>query len=150
MDLVKYVKPTTSIVFRNIEEQLEKVSRGERRLSKGFEGMGQTYAQKNQEANDLNARAAALTNYLREHGSLLEKTEEKLVEITQKIKLATTESENTRLNELKAGVGRLQKELVEMEQKKEILSWELRRHLLRQKNKGKDDYLEINYLDEQL
>jgi chromosome segregation ATPase len=142
------VKPTTSIVFRNIEDQLEKVTRGERRLSRAFEATGQTYAQKSQEASDLNARAAALAGYLREHGSLLEKTEEKLAEITQKIKLATTESENTRLNELKAGVGRLQKELVEMEQKKEILSWELRRHLLRQKNKGKDDYLEINYLEE--
>jgi hypothetical protein len=33
-----------------------------------------------------------------------------------------------------------------MEQKKEIMSWELRNHLLRQKNRGKDDYLEINYI----
>lgn len=32
-----------------------------------------------------------------------------------------------------------------MDQKREILSWELRNYILRQKGKGKDDYLEINY-----
>lgn len=39
-------------------------------------------------------------------------------------------------------------EIKEMDQKKEIMSWELRRQLLRQKNKGKDDYLEINYIED--
>lgn len=35
-----------------------------------------------------------------------------------------------------------------MDQQKEIMAWELRRLILRQKNRGKDDYLEISYMEE--
>ena len=34
-----------------------------------------------------------------------------------------------------------------MDQKREIVSYELRKHMFKQKN-NKDDYLEINYFDE--
>jgi hypothetical protein len=47
---------------------------------------------------------------------------------------------------MRAGISSIIREIKEMEQKKEIISWQLRNYLLRQKNKGKDDYLEINYL----
>jgi hypothetical protein len=40
----------------------------------------------------------------------------------------------------------LKKELLMMEQKKEILSWELRKHMLMHNNKS--DYLEVNYFED--
>jgi hypothetical protein len=42
----------------------------------------------------------------------------------------------------------LKRELIEMDQRREIVSWQLRNMIARQKGKGKDDYLEISYLDE--
>lgn len=140
-DLTKYVKPNTSVIYRSIEEDLEKIKKGENKLRASFETTSIAYNQKNQEYLELSNRAAGLSNYIREGSAALEKTEEKLAEFNEKIKLATSENENNRLKDIKAAVSNLRAEIKEMDQKKEIMSWELRRHLLRQKNRGKDDYL---------
>ena len=68
----------------------------------------------------------------------------------EKIRLATADNENSRVGELKAAVTRLKREILDMDQQKEIMSWQLRRSILKQKNKGKDDYLEISYNIEEL
>ena len=68
----------------------------------------------------------------------------------EKIRLATANNENSRVGELKAAVTRLKREILNMDQQKEIMSWQLRRSILKQKNKGKDDYLEISYNIEEL
>ena len=68
----------------------------------------------------------------------------------EKIRLATANNENSRVGELKAAVTRLKREILDMDQQKEIMSWQLRRSILKQKNKGKDDYLEISYNIEEL
>ena len=68
----------------------------------------------------------------------------------EKIRLATADNENSRVGELKAAVTRLKREILDMDQQKEIMSWQLRRSILKQKNKGKDEYLEISYNIEEL
>ena len=87
---------------------------------------------------------------LKEVAASLEKTEDRLVEMKEKIRLATADNENSRVGELKAAVTRLKREILDMDQQKEIMSWQLRRSILKQKNKGKDDYLEISYNIEEL
>lgn len=87
-----------------------------------------------------------MSNLLRDRSAALEKTEELLADINKKIKDATAESnEGSKVATIKSAIAVLKRELTEMDQKREILSWELRNHILRQKGKGKDDYLEINY-----
>lgn len=93
-------------------------------------------------------RASSLSSAIREQAATLEKTEFKLNEIKEKLSLATSADDSKDIKNMRAGITRIIQEIKEMEQKKEIISWELRNHLLRQKNKGKDDYLEINYLGE--
>lgn len=149
-DLVKYVKPTASIMFKKIESDLQKISEGEKKLSGSFGGKAESYSLRNQETLNYNARMGTLSNLIKESASALEKAEQKLAELNEKIKLVTAQSENSKLNELKVGVVRLRKQLVQMQQKKEILSWQLRQNILRLKNKGKDDFLEITYLEEGL
>ena len=78
----------------------------------------------------------------------LEKTEDRLAEMKEKIRLATADNENSRVGELKAAVTRLRREILDMDQQKEIMSWQLRRLMMRQKNKGKDDYLEVSFMEE--
>lgn len=83
-----------------------------------------------------------MSNWLRDQSAALEKTEELLAELNKKIKAATTEStEENKVALVKAGISRLRKEITEMDQKREIVSFELRQCILRQKGKGKDDYL---------
>lgn len=89
-----------------------------------------------------------MSNAIREQSQALEKTEFKLNELKEKIGLATDNDSNKDIKNMRAALTQLIQEIKEMEQKKEILSWQLRTYLLRQKNKGKDDYLEINYLGE--
>lgn len=48
-DLTKYVRPNTSVIYRSIEEDLEKIKKGENRLRASFEGTSIAYNQKNQE-----------------------------------------------------------------------------------------------------
>jgi PAS domain-containing protein len=129
-------------VFRSIEEELEKVRKGEGRLFAAFETRTQSYAARNRETLDLNSRAGALAGYVREQSAILEKTEEMLNEVNERImRTGVASSEGNKIGEMKGAVGRLQREIIEMDQKREIVSWELRRHLLKQKNGGKDDYL---------
>ena len=61
--------------------------------------------------------------------------------------MAGSDNDANKVKDIKAAILILKKELLGMDQKTEIFSWELRRHLLKQKNRGKDDYLEINYLE---
>lgn len=50
--------------------------------------------------------------------------EDNLAEFNQKIKTLTAEStENNKLSELKGAMVRLKKEIVELDQKREIISW---------------------------
>ena len=66
-----------------------------------------------------------------------------------KLKNATEEtSEGNKVSVIQKAISVLKKEMIEMDQKREIVSWELRNMIVKQKGKGKDDYLEISYLDE--
>ena len=66
-----------------------------------------------------------------------------------KIKKATDESsEGNKVSMIQGAITRLKKQLLQMDQKREILSWQLRRQIGNDKNKGKDDYLQISYFDE--
>ena len=97
----------------------------------------------------MNNKAAVLSNWLRENAATLEKTEELLIDTNLKIKRTTAESsENNKVSEIRAAIGTLRRELLEMDQKREILSWQVRQHILGERGKGKDDYLEINYFEE--
>ena len=66
-----------------------------------------------------------------------------------KLKNATEEtSEGNKVSAIKSAITSLRRELIEMDQKRQIVSWELRNMIGKQKIKGKDDYLEISYMDE--
>lgn len=64
-DLIKFVKPNTTAVFRGIEDNLERIKKGENRIRSSFEGYSQQYRDKNEKNLELNARANSLSNYLR-------------------------------------------------------------------------------------
>jgi hypothetical protein len=69
--------------------------------------------------------------------------------MNMKLKNATEEtSEGNKVPAIQAAIAVLKREMIEMDQKREIVSWELRNMIAKQKGKGKDDYLEISYLDE--
>ena len=73
--MVKFVKPVTSTMFKNIDDDLEKIGKGEKRIAASFQSSAFSYASNNQQTKDLNNRAAVLANYLREQTTNLEKIE---------------------------------------------------------------------------
>lgn len=148
VDLAKYFRHNGAIISSHIEKDLEKIHRGERRLNESFPDAASTYSQKNKMSSELSDRVAMLGDSLKEINSSLEKTEDRLTDIKEKIRMASADNENSRVGELKAAVSRLEREILDMDQRKEILSWELRRLMVSQKNKSKDDYLEMSYLEE--
>jgi len=52
-------------MFKNIDEDLEKIGKGEKRIAESFQSVAFSYASNNQQTKDLNNRAAVLSNYLR-------------------------------------------------------------------------------------
>lgn len=118
-DLVKFVKPATSTMFRAIDSDLEKIIKGEQRLKSTFQNSAESYSQRNQETLDLNNRASNLSNWLRDQSAALEKTEELLLEINKKIKTSTLESsEENKVSLVKGALVAMKKEIIEMDQKR--------------------------------
>ncbi len=70
-DLTKYVKPNTSVLYRKIEEDLEKIKKGENRLRSSFEETSIIYNKKNQDYLELGNRASLLSNSIRENTATL-------------------------------------------------------------------------------
>lgn len=56
--------------------------------------------------------------------------------------MSTTEtSESKKVGQIKAAIASMRRELVEMDQKREIVSYEIRRSMLLSRGRGKEDYL---------
>lgn len=112
VDLAKYIRHNGAIISSKIEQDLEKIERGERRLNESFPDAASNYSASNKESSELKDRVAMLGEALKEISGSLEKTEERLVEMREKIRMATADSENSRVGELKAAVTRLQREVM--------------------------------------
>jgi len=62
--------------------------------------------------------------------------------------MATASNENSRVGELRTAIKRMKDEIMQMDQRKEMISWELRRAMMRNRDGGKEEYIEVKYLEE--
>lgn len=60
-----------------------------------------------------------------------ERLEEKVEEMNHKISMASQDSDNNKVGDIKKAITSLQKEISQMEQKEGILMWQLRSNMLR-------------------
>ena len=135
------------MLYKRLDHDLGIIKAGENKINESFKGVSSEYSRTMEEFKDLSNRSAYLANFLKEKVEQSEALDEKLEEVNEKITLATNDSENNRVSEIKSSIRGMGKEIREMEQREGILLWQLKKYLLEAK-KDKAELAHNDFFDE--
>lgn len=135
------------MLYKRLDHDLGIIKAGENKINESFKGVSSEYSRTMEEFKDLSNRSAYLANFLKEKAEQSEALDEKLEEVNEKITLATNDSENNRVSEIKSSIRGMGKEIREMEQREGILLWQLKKYLLEAK-KDKAELAHNDFFDE--
>lgn len=145
--MIRSLKPASAVLYKRLDHDLGIIKAGENKINESFKGVSSEYSRTMEEFKDLSNRSAYLANFLKEKAEQSEALDEKLEEVNEKITLATNDSENNRVSEIKSSIRGMGKEIREMEQREGILLWQLKKYLLEAK-KDKAELAHNDFFDE--
>ena len=145
--MIRSLKPASAVLYKRLDHDLGIIKAGENKINESFKGVSSEYSRTMEEFKDLSNRSAYLANFLKEKAEQSEALDEKLEEVNAKITLATNDSENNRVSEIKSSIRGMGKEIREMEQREGILLWQLKKYLLEAK-KDKAELAHNDFFDE--
>lgn len=134
------------MLYKKLDHDLGIITAGENKINESFKGVSSEYSKSMEEFKHLNNRSISLTSFLKEKSEQSEKLDEKIEEVNEKITMATNDSENNRVSEIKSSIKSMGREIKDMEQREGILLWQLKKYLLEAK-KDSVDHSHHDFLD---